>query len=30
MALVVKIPPASGGDVRDVGSILGREDVPLA
>ena len=26
MALVVKNPPANAGDVRDMGSILGRED----
>ena len=26
VALVVKNPPANGGDVRDMGSILGQED----
>ena len=26
MVLVVKNPPASAGDIRDAGSILGRED----
>ena len=26
VALVVKTPPANAGDIRDTGSILGRED----
>ena len=26
MALMVKNPPVNAGDIRDIGSILGRED----
>ena len=26
---MVKNPPANGGDIRDMGSILGQEDPPL-